>query len=135
MLEAVVVVDLITLEQSGSLIAGTIYLQVGQQAFPEKGWNDNAPLILSWWLDTIANGRREFLFMDGPFSFKESKSNVQLVFNDKVQASYLIDWQELRKSIGRTAEQVIQYLEAKNYNHKDLNELKDKYSLKNDWLS
>ena len=135
MLEAAVVVNLSTLKQSGSLVSGTVYLQIGQYAFPEKGWDDNTALILSWWLDSIANGRREFLFMEGPFSFKESKADIQLLSNGKIQASYPINWQELRKSIGSTAEQVIQYLEANGYNHKDLNELKDKYSLKKNWLT
>ena len=133
MFEASVVVDLSTLEQSGSLISGTIYLQIGQYAFPEKGWYDNPALILSWWLGNIVNGKHKFLFMEGSFSFKESKSDIQLMYNGKVQASYPIVWQELHKSIGRTAEQVIQYLEADGNSHSNLNELKDKHSLRKNW--
>ena len=61
MLEASVVVDVSTFKKIGSLIAGIIYLQIGQHAFPAKVWNDSIVLILSWWFDNIANGKHKFL--------------------------------------------------------------------------
>lgn len=134
MYEASIIVDFSTLQLSGSIITSTIYLQVGQEAFPEKGWNDNTAIILSWWLDSVGNDGGKFLFMEGSFYFKQSKPNVTLVAGGKEQASYPIDWQKLNESIIKVAEQVIQYLDAKGYSHQDLGTLKDRYSMRKNWL-
>ncbi|MFN8040374.1 MAG: hypothetical protein U0Q07_14275 [Acidimicrobiales bacterium] len=71
-----VVVDVAGLRRSaGRGITAAIWLEAGEERFPETGWNDFAVVILGWWLAELralparksprATARLEF--MDGPF--------------------------------------------------------------------
>src|SRR3989442_7692954 len=62
-------------------ITGEIWLQLGDFDFPSESWSDFPVIILSWWLDALdgllsrSNRTSEFLFMDGPYSFKIARDN------------------------------------------------------------
>ena len=75
-------VETATLARSSSkAITGKIFIKADSFVFPEIGWNDFVPIILSWWLNEITelcigNAKRvSCKFMDGPFQFDIEKEN------------------------------------------------------------
>jgi len=53
-------------------ILGEIFVNVGQDQFPESNWNDFVVVVLTWWCTECAallrgTSQAELSFMDGPF--------------------------------------------------------------------
>lgn len=122
-----IMVDLDSLEESGSEITGIIFLQLGERAFPEERWNDFAAVILSWWLAAIKNHENEFSFMDGPFSFKVKGAELELWMNDRLETTYLIDSELITYHILSAVQRVITHLEDNGCKHVSLKRLKHDY--------
>ncbi len=65
--------DAATLRRSAKgSITGTLFVEVGGQAFPESGWSDFPVVVLGWWLRAVlalqkTNAPASCMFMDGPF--------------------------------------------------------------------
>lgn len=120
-------IDLDSLEESGSKITGIIFLQLGERAFPEERWNDFVAVILSWWLAAIKNHKNEFFFMDGSFSFKVKGAELELWMNDRLETTYLIDSEQMTYNIVSAVQRVITHLENSGCKHIGLKRLKNDY--------
>ncbi len=72
----------------GGRVFFEIYFKLNNSFFPEQGWTDLAPSILSMWIDTLLKIDSEdedeklLHFMDGPFTVKIEKkdNNLKLIF-------------------------------------------------------
>src|SRR5262245_41276912 len=54
-------------------ITGSVHVELGPFAFPDRGWSDFIVVIFTWWLEALrklVSGERriELLFMDGPYA-------------------------------------------------------------------
>ena len=75
--------DPATLQRSAAgTISGALYLLVGSQPFPEKGWNDLPVAVLAMWLKTLRpvrsgqDNQAECSFMEGPFTFRVQRTTT-----------------------------------------------------------
>lgn len=56
-----------------SALTGQIWMQLGDEAFPEAGWNDLALVIVGWWCQAVSGlpaktgSECDLRFMDGAF--------------------------------------------------------------------
>jgi hypothetical protein len=69
-------IDEVSFRKGANNITGVIYIELGNIAFPERGWNDFPVVIVTWWLQALIKllagtpSEQTFLFMDGPFEFR-----------------------------------------------------------------
>jgi hypothetical protein len=97
--------ELLSVSKSGS-VWGRIYFDLGDRAFPDKGWSDLAVAVATAWLEaliqlTSAATRRERVhFMDGPLAVDVSLSssgsvNLDFIHNDTIRHSAVARIDEL----------------------------------------
>ncbi len=60
----------------GSGLLGRLWVDIVGNAYPEENWIDFVVVVLGWWcqaccalLSATGEGKADFLFMDGPYSF------------------------------------------------------------------
>ena len=56
-------------------ITGTLFVELGGNAFPDAGWSDFPVVVLGWWVRAALALQRtgaptSFMFMDGPFELE-----------------------------------------------------------------
>ena len=80
-------IDTNTLSFENELITGGIWVEIGNESFPEENWNDFTVIILTWWhrallnLITVSKGKasESFDFMDGPYTVKFTKQSINQI--------------------------------------------------------
>lgn len=136
MQKAEIVVDLSTIDCKDGFITGILYVQLGNQAFPQKKWTDNIAVVLTWWLDNIRAKEREFFFMQGAYSFLATHTQLQLLANYKLQTAAEVVLDDLHTSIITKAQEVVEYLQNQGYSQDDFTDLLTAYKrLKRDRLT
>jgi hypothetical protein len=136
--ELAINIDAKGLEQSSSgAITGRIWFQIGSVAFPEKGWNDFAVVILTWWLDALRrlissqHGKADLYFMDGPYVLRASKRGGRIYLaavdsrrEEKVWAHTNVDVVVLAREIMRAARLVMEATKTKNWTSRHIDGLR-----------
>ena len=78
--------ETIEVRRSDGSTTGEIWVEIGEDSFPEKHWNDFVVKILSWWIESLNNfiigvaNEIEFCFMDGPFTIVGSQNPDGLIY-------------------------------------------------------
>jgi hypothetical protein len=75
MLTLALEIDLASLQQyRNGTVAGIVFIQAGEVAFPERTWNDLAVMVATEWIHSVsqlaigASWKERFHFLDGPFA-------------------------------------------------------------------
>lgn len=110
------------LEIHASRVTGPIWIEIGDYAFPAKGWDDFPLVLLNWWIDSAASGAKSmsFDFMDGPYRYdvKDCADGLDIIFyagdkevrRERVEMSAM----ELLDTFRREAASIADYLTIKN---------------------
>ncbi|MFA9466980.1 MAG: hypothetical protein ACERKN_22225 [Velocimicrobium sp.] len=119
-------------------ILSKVYFRIGEKIFPDEGWSDFTVIILGWWIEELAKleiGSKTFLlsFMDGPLhvkGFLKGNNTVELVFTrerqnkDEVIFPAVCDIGQLKVAIYKAAKELIDELEKRGVDNKDVIKLK-----------
>ena len=124
--------DPTTLQRSElGTISGVLYLQLGSQSFPEKGWNDLPVAVLQMWLNALRPLRSgqcseaECPFMDGPFMLRVQRTSVSawqlegLANGTRVQVES-IDSDELWQNLQKAARRVVEECRTRKWESRDV---------------
>jgi hypothetical protein len=75
------------LECRNSSVTCPIWIEVGDYAFPSKGWDDFPLALLDGWIDSASSGDKAmtFYFMDGPFRYNISPrpGSLDVIFYER----------------------------------------------------
>lgn len=120
-------------------ISGEIFFKIDDDYFPEKNWNDFPVDILCWWIDsfiefyTQKKDSVELYFMDGPFLVRCSLNNFNQLecdclnrITNNVIYTFVINSNNLGNEIKITANQLIRFCNEKQFNTKEVNNLREK---------
>jgi hypothetical protein len=122
---------------SGNILC-KVYFCIGEKTFPDNGWSDFTVIILGWWIEELSklkNGSKTFSlsFMDGPLyvkGFLKGNDIVELEFTrerqnkDEVIFCAVCDIKQLKVTIYRAARELINELEKRGLDNKDVRKLK-----------
>jgi hypothetical protein len=107
-----IVSDLRTLTASGS--GGglgppfELWWDLGDEAYPDRGWIDSAAVVLGWWLAGLHQLQTgtdpvSFSFMEGPFAFEVTRQGDLAVLRFEPQPEVVIPMKELTQQVARAA--------------------------------
>lgn len=112
-------------------IVGPLWVELGESAFPEKGWYDFPVVLLTWWgraLRAHAGTHSDVVldFMDGPYEIrlKAAAEGCAAVFYDRhgsghVEYEATVDCARLRKTILGQSKQVLAHCRANDWANDD----------------
>lgn len=131
--------DLETIRRSAKgSITGSLHVQLGMLAFPDRGWSDFVVVVLVWWLDALyrlAAGHRTVAleFMDGPYAMQVTAVDMptwtlecvrkagEIVVLSKVR----VDAVQVIMETERVARQIVKICETRGWKSPDLDTLRD----------
>lgn len=118
---------------------GELFIEVDGYRFPDNGWEDIISSVLDMWIDNVQSllqfnisGSKDFYFMDGPYYFRVSNIDEEVVsltlyqnkkmINDK---PYVISFYNLISEISKIVRNILH--EDKYREIKNVNEIRIKY--------
>ncbi|UBU08426.1 hypothetical protein [Nonomuraea gerenzanensis] len=113
--------------RSGSIV-GPIWLDRGEDGFPEAGWTDFPVVILGWWLSALRRPFRtaELTFMDGPWEARlhlrgsAYRAVLRRTYPVVVEGEGEVAFDVLRESVVAAARHVLAECEKRNWTDTDI---------------
>lgn len=123
-------------------ITGHVWLQVGENGFPDQHWNDFPVIILGCWLDGLtglflgSETSCECLFMDGPYEFTVTRANDKWLIYcfdmhttpATAEIEVLVDPESFMRSLLTTSGEVIAECGKRQWQTTDINYLTAKWT-------
>lgn len=101
--------------------------------FPEERWNDNIVNILSSWLENMLtiskheSNEVQFVFFDGPFSFKLFRENtefgVTLFQHSREMGTFRINFSVFSDNLFRLSQEILEEAKLRGWVSDDLKQL------------
>jgi hypothetical protein len=122
----------------GGNILATLFITIGDFAFPSPPHMDFAVIVLAWWLDAYHRSLRDKAtfsndFMDGPYSCVFVPQGESLLLECQyhglegdfgVGGPFLIDARQYADELTRCSRDLVQVLDSKGYKNRDLEQLR-----------
>jgi len=105
-------------KRKDSLVPAWIYLQNGDESYPDDEWIDNPVVVIGWWLHSIAEllSNREgqgMSFMEGPFYLDVVTDGDNFLLNSEdKKISWVVRKSDLAKEVMRTANEMSRALHS-----------------------
>ena len=118
-------------------VHGDLALQIADEFFPDRNWNDFVVVVLSWWCEAVllllrGGTEARVRFMEGPFLVRIRRTDkaswrltmIEAGLKTRVLQEEDVDAVSLAESVLVASEMVIGACEERDWGSRDLSELR-----------